>query len=114
MGSMFLLIGFGHWLIPKITMKNPISTKGIIISTDTAVTERMKKNNSKWASLEIYIQGKSYISSRKLQVSMNNKIGDSIEVIYDKNDPESMVIEKRNHIVIMFVFIGIMLIAHEL
>lgn len=114
MGFLYLLMGVHYWIIPRIIIKNPISTKGIIISMDTYVAEQMKKNNSKWALVEIQINGKNYISSKKLQVSMNNSIGDAIDVIYDEKNPENMAIKKRNHIGIMLIFIGVMLIAHEL
>ena len=97
-GAMFFLLGVYYWIVPKITIKNPKSAEGVIISTDTAVSEQMKKNNSKWALVEIDIDGKKYISSKKLQVSMDNKVGDVIEVIYDEENPENMVVKKRNHI----------------
>ncbi len=113
-GCLFFLTGVYYWLIPKIKIKSPKLTKGIIISVDTAVPEQMKKNNSKWALIEITINDKRYISLEKLQVSMNNKIGDFIEVIYDEKDPENMVIKKRNYIAIMFVLIGMVLIIYKI
>lgn len=113
-GAMFFLLGVYYWIVPKITIKNPKSAEGVIISTDTAVSEQMKKNNSKWALVEIDIDGKKYISSKKLQVSMDNKVGDVIEVIYDEENPENMVVKKRNHITFMLAFMGIILIIYGL
>lgn len=112
-GCIFFIIGAYYWIIPKLSIKDPKSTRGIIILTDTAVPEQMKKNNSRWAFIEINIDGERYISGKRLQVPMHNKIGDFIEVIYDEKNPENMVIQKRAHIVIIFVFIGIMLITYE-
>lgn len=112
-GFMFFIMGIYYWIAPKIMIKNPKSIKGTIISVNTAVPEQMKKNNSKWALIEVCINDKRYISSKKLQVSMNNKIGDFIEVIYDEKNPENMAIKKRNHIVIMFILIGIILVSYE-
>ena len=113
-GFMFFIMGIYYWILPKIMIKNPMLTKGTIISAKTAVPEQMKKNNSKWALIEIYINNDRYVSAKKLQVPMDSEIGDTIEIIYDENDPENMAIRKRNRIVIMFILIGTILIMYGL
>ncbi|MFI5360070.1 MAG: hypothetical protein ACHQYO_08485 [Halanaerobiales bacterium] len=45
---------------------------------------------------------------------MDNKVGDVIEVIYDEENPENMVVKKRNHITFMLAFMGIILIIYGL
>lgn len=38
---------------------------------------------------------------------MDNKVGDVIEVIYDEENPENMVVKKRNHITFMLAFMDL-------
>ncbi|WP_066507551.1 DUF3592 domain-containing protein [Abyssisolibacter fermentans] len=65
-------------------------TTATIIETTTVVPEAMKKNNSRWASVSLVVDGKEYISSKRIQVSMNTSVGDQIKVAYFNDNPSEI------------------------
>ena len=74
--------------ISLILNKDKIThTNATVMDTVTAVPEAMKKNNSKWAYVRLWVDGKEYMSSKRIQVSMNISVGDEIKVAYFKDNP---------------------------
>lgn len=61
-----------------------------IIDTTTVAPEAMKKNNSRWATVSFNVDGKEYISSNRIQVSMNAYVGDQIKITYYKDNPSEL------------------------
>ncbi len=112
-GCLFLIVGLGYFLYPLLMIKEGISTKGIITKVETAIPNKIAKNNSKWAIIKIIIDDKEYFS-KFIQVNMSKNIGENIEVIYEKNNPSKMCLKNRFGISIIFLIIGILLVFYGL
>ncbi|MBF1183326.1 MAG: hypothetical protein HXL95_03715 [[Eubacterium] sulci] len=110
-GAIFICIGIGYILYPRIILNDSRQIVGDIVNVNTAVPETMKKNNSKWAVVRIKIDNKEYYSNL-IQVPMEMNIGDRIEVKYDKNNPSNMCLSKRNGTGLMFFVIGILIVLY--
>ena len=68
--------------------KDKISyTNATVIDTTTAVPEAVKVINSRLANVSLSVNGKQYISAKRVQVPMNTSVGDQIKVAYYKDDP---------------------------
>lgn len=65
-------------------------TLATILDTKTVAPEAMKKNNSRWAIVSLVVDGKEYVSSKRIQVEMNATIGEQIKVAYFKHDPSEI------------------------
>ena len=83
-GAIFICIGIGYILYPRIILNDSRQIVGDIVNVNTAVPETMKKNNSKWAVVRIKIDNKEYYSNL-IQVPMEMNIGDRIEVKYSSH-----------------------------
>lgn len=80
-----------YQLVTFIINKEKIEyTYGVIVETNTVVPETMKKNNSKWATIYYDVNGKMITSENKIQVSMNNKVGDKVKIAYFINNPAKL------------------------
>jgi len=78
-----------------------------VVDITTSVPETMKINNSKWAIVRFYVDGKEFTSSNRIQVSMNTTVGDKVEVAYFIDAPSNILkpeSKKEN----MFLVIGIL------
>lgn len=93
-GVLALTYSIYQLAIFMINKDNIEHTYGVIVETDTAVPETMKKNNSKWATIYYEVDGKMITSENKVQVLMNNKVGDKIKIAYFINNPINWT--KRN------------------
>ncbi|QQK08496.1 hypothetical protein [Miniphocaeibacter halophilus] len=114
LGLIFIGIGIYYGMLSKIKIKNPKTAKGIIKKIDITINEETKKNNSKFATVEINVKGKTYISDKSIQVSMNNEVGDMVDIVYEKDKPSNMVLKNRKGITIMFILLGIFVIGYEI
>lgn len=101
-------------MLEKIKIKNPKTVKGRITKIDITINEETKKNNSKFATVEINVKGKTYISDKSIQVSMNKEVGDIVDIVYEKDRPSNMVLKNRKCITIMFILLGVFLIGYEI
>lgn len=52
--------------------------------------ETAKARNSKWAQVSYKVDGKSYQSQNRVQVSMALQVGSTVKVRYDKFNPEKL------------------------
>lgn len=114
LGLIFIAIGIYYWMLEKIKIKNPKTVKGRITKIDITINEETKKNNSKFATVEINVKGKTYISDKSIQVSMNKEVGDIVDIVYEKDRPSNMVLKNRKCITIMFILLGVFLIGYEI
>lgn len=114
LGMLFIIIGIGYGLYPRLKIKKPVKGIGRIADTITAVNEEMKKNNGKYAFIEINIDGKNYISEKRVQVEMYNEVGDEVEILYDRDNPSNMVLAKRKFKTIVFICIGLFIIFYKI
>lgn len=110
-GAIFICIGIGYILYPRIILNDSKRIVGDIVNINTAVPETMKKNNSKWAVVRIKIDNKEHYSNL-IQVPMEMNVGDKIEVKYDKNDPSKMCLSIRNSTGLMFFVIGTLIVLY--
>ncbi|MTI67867.1 MAG: hypothetical protein FH753_14875 [Firmicutes bacterium] len=86
--SVFSIVYASYEYISLILYKDKIKyTTATVMDIETVVPETMKKSNSKWAYVRFWVNGKQYISSKRIQVSMNISVGDEMRVGYLKNDP---------------------------
>ena len=111
--AMFSLIYSAYQYISLMMNKKLIRyTTAVIIDTSTVVPETMKKNNSRWATVRFVIDEKEYVSSRRIQVSMNACVGDVIKIAYFKDNPSELFTASLQKSGVFFI-IGIvcMLIA---
>lgn len=91
--------------------KDQISyTMATIIDTITTAPETMKISNSKWVLVSFRVDGKEYVSSNRIQVSMSYSIGDKIKVAYYKDNPKEIFTSSLKKAGIFFV-IGVLCIA---
>ena len=65
-------------------------TIGTISSIKMPNAETAKARNSKWAEITYTVDGKTYRSKNRIQVSMASQIGDSVTVRYDMEHPEKL------------------------
>lgn len=89
-----IILGILFYVYPRTKIRKPVKTMGRIVKTETTVPETMRKNNSKFALIEIDVNGKSFLSDKMIQVSMLNEVGDTVEVIYDRENPSNMASAK--------------------
>ncbi|SFB43633.1 hypothetical protein [Clostridium frigidicarnis] len=107
----FCILYSVHQYISFMMNKRLISyTMATIIDTNTALPETMKKSNSRWAVVSFIVDGKDYISSSRIQVSMNDSIGDQIKIAYYKDNPSDLFTPNLKKAGISFV-IGILCTA---
>lgn len=52
--------------------------------------ETARHRNSKWAIVSYKVDGKTYQSRNRIQVPMASQIGSTVNVRYDKFDPEKL------------------------
>lgn len=78
-------------------------TMATIIDTKTVVPEAMKKNNSRWAIVRFRVDGKEYVSSSRIQVSMNASEGDQIRIAYYKDNPRELFTPNLKKAAIFFI-----------
>ena len=109
----FIIIGVGYGIYPKLKIRNSSKAFGRITDIKTAVNKEMKKNNSKYAFIEIIIDGKNYISEKRIQVEMYSEVGDEVEVLYDKDNPSNMALGKRKFKTIVFIGIGLFIVFYK-
>ncbi len=107
----FCIVYSAYQYITFMMNKELISyTMATIIDTETTVPEAMKKNNSRWAMVSLRVDGKEYISSSRIQVSINASVGDQIRIAYYKDNPRDIFTPSLKKAGIFFV-IGILCIA---
>lgn len=63
---------------------------GIISSIKMPNAEMAKARNSKWAEITYTVDGTTYRSKNRVQVSMASQVGDSVTVCYDIEHPEKL------------------------
>lgn len=65
-------------------------TTGTISSIKMPNAEMAKARNSKWAEIIYSVDGRTYCSKNRIQVSMASQVGDSVTVCYDMEHPEKI------------------------
>lgn len=63
------------------------STKARVVDTKTLERRKTAYRNSNWALLSYKVNGKAILSKNRIQVPMNTRIGEIIEIWYYKDNP---------------------------
>ena len=100
----------GHYTSKK---RNRIcKTTGSIVDISTLVAESMKVYNSKWALVMYSVDGKTITSQNRIVVSMSSNIGDSVEIQYDRDNPNVLIMQStKRFIVFMLCSVMTLIIA---
>ena len=86
-------------------------TTGTISSIKMPNVEMAKARNSKWAELTYTVDGKTYRSKNRIQVSIASQIGDSVTVRYDMDHPEKLYSFSVSRIIISLLVAIICVLA---
>lgn len=86
-------------------------TTGIISSIKMPNAEMAKARNSKWAAITYTVNGKTYRSKKRIQVSMASQVGDSVIVRYDIGHPEKLYSFSVSRIIISLLVAVICILA---
>lgn len=109
--SAFCIVYSAYQYASFIINKEKISyAMATIIDTITTAPETMKINNSRWALVSFRVDGKEYVSSDRIQISMSYSVGDQIRIAYYKDNPREIFTPTLKKAGIFFV-IGILCIA---
>lgn len=111
-GIIFLCVGIGYYLLPKLILHQIQISTGEIVEVKTAVPAPMKNNNSKWAIIKIKVNNEKFFS-HPIQVPMNNTVGDKLEVQYEKSEPNKMYLVKRGKTSILFIVMGGVVLLYD-
>ena len=86
-------------------------TIGTISSIKMPNVEMAKARNSKWAEITYTVDGKTYRSKNRIQVSMESQIGDSVTVRYDMEHPEKLYSFSASRIIASLLVAAICVLA---
>ena len=86
-------------------------TTGVITSVKMPNPETSKARNSKWVKVSYNVNGKSYQSANRIQVSMTSQIGTPVTVRYDIFNPEKLYSFSVSRIIVSLIIAAICIIA---
>ena len=86
-------------------------TVGMVISIKTVNPETTNFRNSKWATVSYKVNGKTYQSQNRIQVSMASQIGTTVTVRYDMANPEKLYSFSVLRIVVSLLVVAICIVA---
>ena len=86
-------------------------TVGTVISIKTVNPETTNFRNSKWATVSYKVNGKTYQSQNRIQVSMASQIGTTVTVRYDMANPEKLYSFSVLRIVVSLLVVAICIVA---
>ena len=104
----FALINCIQFLLKR---NRAAQTTGTIISIKMPNPETAKARNSKWAKVSYNVNGKSYQSANRIQVSMTSQIGTPVTVCYDIFNPEKLYSFSVSRIIVSLIITAICIIA---
>jgi len=73
--------------------------------------ETAKARNSKWAKVSYNVNGKSYQSANRIQVSMTSQIGTPVTVRYDIFNPEKLYSFSVSRIIVSLIIATVCIIV---
>ena len=80
---------------------------GHIVDIYTLAAETMKVYNSKWALVMYSVNGKTIISQNRIVVSMSSNVGDSVEIQYDRDNPNVLIMQSPKRFIV-FILCSVM------
>lgn len=86
-----LIIAFAVWQgLQLVRYKNKTKTVDANVIYSAYAFPKGSKYNSKWATVSYFVQGKRYVSKRKIQVPLTADIGSIIKIRYYEANPNKI------------------------
>ena len=116
MGSVVLLFLFAAFALFLLGCKEGIillkkrdrvcKTTGNIVDISTLAAETMKVYNSKWALVMYSVDGQMITSQNRIVVPMSSNIGDPVDVQYDRDNPNVLIVQSPKRFIIFLLCAG--------
>lgn len=113
MGSVVLLFLFAAFSLFLLGCKEGIillkkrdrvcKTTGNIVDISTLAAETMKVYNSKWALVMYSVDGQMITSQNRIVVPMSSNIGDPVDVQYDRDNPNVLIVQSPKQFIIFLL-----------
>lgn len=113
MGSVVLLFLFAAFALFLLGCKESIillkkrdrvcKTTGNIVDISTLAAETMKVYNSKWALVMYSVDGQMITSQNRIVVPMSSNIGDPVDVQYDRDNPNVLIVQSPKRFIIFLL-----------
>ena len=113
MGSVVLLFLFAAFALFLLGCKEGIillkkrdrvcKTTGNIVDISTLAAETMKVYNSKWALVMYSVDGQMITSQNRIVVPMSSNIGDLMDVQYDRDNPNVLIVQSPKRFIIFLL-----------
>ena len=113
MGSVVLLFLFAAFALFLLGCKEGIillkkrdrvcKTTGNIVDISTLAAETMKVYNSKWALVMYSVDGQMITSQNRIVVPMSSNIGDPVDVQYDRDNPNVLIVKSPKRFIIFLL-----------
>ena len=113
MGSVVLLFLFAAFSLFLLGCKEGIillkkrdrvcKTTGNIVDISTLAAETMKVYNSKWALVMYSVDGQMITSQNRIVVPMSSNIGDPVDVQYDRDNPNVLIVQSPKRFIILLL-----------
>ena len=113
MGSVVLLFLFAAFALFLLGCKEGIillkkrdrvcKTTGNIVDISTLAAETMKVYNSKWALVMYSVDGQMITSQNRIVVPMSSNIGDPMDVQYDRDNPNVLIVQSPKRFIIFLL-----------
>lgn len=113
MGSVVLLFLFAAFSLFLLGCKEGIillkkrdrvcKTIGNIVDISTLAAETMKVYNSKWALVMYSVDGQMITSQNRIVVPMSSNIGDPVDVQYDRDNPNVLIVQSPKRFIIFLL-----------
>lgn len=113
MGSVVLLFLFAAFALFLLGCKEGIillkkrdrvcKTTGNIVDISTLAAETMKVYNSKWALVMYSVDGQMITSQNRIVVPMSSNIGDPVDVQYDRDNPNVLIVQSPKRFIILLL-----------
>ena len=109
--GMALCFGLANGIQFLLKKNRTARTAAAITSVSTTLPERTKFRNAKWAAVSYKVNGKTYQSQNRIQVSMAAQIGSVVTVRYDTQNPEKLYHFSVSRIVVSFLIAAVCIAA---
>lgn len=113
MGSVVLLFLFAAFALFLLGCKEGIillkkrdrvcKTTGNIVDISTLAAKTMKVYNSKWALVMYSVDGQMITSQNRIVVPMSSNIGDPMDVQYDRDNPNVLIVQSPKRFIIFLL-----------
>ena len=78
-------------------------TTGNIVDISTLAAETMKVYNPKWALVMYSVDGQMITSQNRIVVPMSSNIGDPMDVQYDRDNPNVLIVQSPKRFIIFLL-----------